>query len=272
MKTMRLLLILLIVASSLTACGVDVPANSGETIGKAAGQQKASDLRVVSSWSPRPDQCSDPSFPIPLEVWTDVDEERGYLANVVTCTDEARSGLWMHNIGNEIWIVSANGAWHFQASTSASNVFAEAFDYPSILVPGDELAIDSSPDQVSWKLAKRYTIAWETYSEGIDRLKSYGQTAVESALKRHGTPAQAALTSCALTAFNIADEWMGDPEGFADNFGSVLTTGSGASSCATQWKSAWSERFKPTAQFLEDADNSFRWFHRLGRTLVILTR
>jgi hypothetical protein len=268
----RLQATLLLMAVALVGCGLEVPEAESGKLGGAASDLSLPNNLTVTSWTPSPDQCSNFLYRTPLTVSTSVDAERSYMNNVVACTTYQPGGpIWLHNIGNEIWRVASNGgALSFLDYTPASDVFAAAFDFPSILVPGDVLLVSNSAGRVSWTLDKAYTIAWETQLEGIDQLKQYGEGAAYLAVKRKGTQAQAALTACTLSAFDAADTWSNDPNGFNENFGAALTSSAGGASCASKWKSTWDKKFKPTTQFLDDADNSFRVFSRFGRGIRII--
>ena len=264
--------LLLLGFSVLAACdsadddqGGDYPV--GGDLGGVGGERGA---RPATSWTFDETQC--PSrYPIPLTVSTTVDAERDYVQNVVACTSDEQYGpVWLHNVGKEIWVFDSDAESEFIAFTDESDVFAESLGNPDILVPEDELVIQAPPRRVSWTLNKVYTIAWETQSEGIEQLKDYGQDAVFLALKRKGSLARAALSACTVTAYRVADEWRDDPGGFYENFGATLSTGAGTAGCATKWKSAWSERFQPTTQFLDKADTSFRLFNRLGRLAIVI--
>jgi hypothetical protein len=265
--------LLLLVPSVLAACDSEEgdPGGGYPAGGDLGGAGEGGEERLATSWTFDESQCAS-GYPIPLTVSTTVDSERDYVQNVVACTrDEQYGPVWLHNVGHEIWRFNSGAAEsEFIEFTDESDVFAESFDNPAILVPDDVLVIHAPPRRVSWTLDKLYTIAWETQSEGIERLEDYGQDAVFLALKRKGSPARAALTACTLTAYDVAAEWRDDPDGFIENFGASLATGAGTVGCTTKWQSAWGERFKPTAQFLDDADTSFRLLSRLGRLAILI--
>lgn len=267
-------IVLLLAASSvISACDhEDDDSNGGGPITEgpptAGGGEEEP---VATSWTFDASQCPS-AYPIPMTVSTEIDAERAYVQNVVTCTSDAQYGpVWLHNVGDEIWQFDRGTAEvEFVEYTDESDMFAEIFDDPPILVPDDVLVIHAPPSRVSWTLDAGYTIAWETQAEAIEQLEGYSEEAVFLAVKRKSSPQRAALAACTLTGYNAASEWTDDPDGFGENLGAALSSGAGAAGCATKWESTWSKRFAPTAQFIDDADSIFGVLSRLGRVAIMI--
>jgi hypothetical protein len=237
----------LVLAGGLAACGEDSGAGAGHdppdpTTGETADPP--------SRFEPDASACLDPRYPLPLTVETSVDAERPYIENVVACTgDEQYGPLWLRNVGEEVWNMPDDLEIEWLENSDESFVFAEAFDSPAFLVPGDQVVVHAVPTAVSWDLDIEYTVAWEAFGEGVTQLESYGTDVLTTALTTKGS-GRAALAACAITGFNVADEWAGDPDGFSENFGATLSTGAGVASCASKWEQTWARKFKPSATFL----------------------
>ena len=248
---------LLCASATLSGCGNDSSRTTGPT-----------------PWTFTPSDCPS-DYPLPLTVSTSVDQERPYVQNVVACTSDEQYGpVYLHNVGDEVWTLDNMLVdRRYLDNTEASYAFAVTFGYAHrpLLDPDDELLVSAPPGKVSWTLDPAYTVAWDTQTEALEQLRALGAGAYLAALRRQ-SPQHAALAACTLAAFDAAETWTGDPDGFDENLGAALSTGSGAAGCASRWETLWATKFEPAAAFLEKADTRWRLFRTFGEHLLVFLR
>lgn len=228
---------------------------------------------LVNTWMPSSSQCQSDAHGLPLLISTEVEAEVEYLRNVVACAaDEQYGPVWLHNVGNEAWVLNADSsAVEFVYSTNQADLLASGFPEQLLLLPEDQVVIDQTPREVSWDLSASVTIAWETEEEAIDQAVDLGTGLLISQLKK-SHPKGAAVLACAVAAGEAAEAAADQPDEFESTLESSLGLAASGSKCATSWKQAWEERFAPTSDFLDRTSTQFRIYNRLARLLKIVIR
>lgn len=223
-----------------------------------------------STWTPDPSQCEDVSYGLPLEVSTAVEEEVAYLENVVACAADQQYGpLWLHNIGDEAWVLNARiSGVDYLSTTRVADLLASGYPTDLLLLPGDEVVINQPPAKVSWDLSAVVTVAWEIEGEALDEAESLAGGILERELRKEH-PKGAAILACALAAGGAAETAEDQPDEFDELLESSLGLAASSGKCATGWKSVWQERFAPATEFLEHTESQFRIYNRLARILKI---
>ena len=126
---------LVLFGSLMTACGDD-----GATDSSGGGTVLTETPSTTRSFSFAESDCTDPDYPLPLGVETDIAEEIEYLDDVVACTDDGQTTVWLLNRSDAVWeIYLGPKAGPYGQPTAFRTMFGD-----TAFAPGDAVAFPSA--------------------------------------------------------------------------------------------------------------------------------
>ena len=156
-----------------------------------------------------PDGDCPPDHPYGLTVTTDVPEEEQYLDDIPACTDPAGTATWLHNGTEAVWTITSTTTESGQVVPVEEGLeqtsFVEAV-HPSdpVLLPGEDVVVGLTPTSVKWSIDLPLSFAWSAHDVVLEKLRSLGETAVETALRRQ-SPAGEALATCTFAVLDYGE-------------------------------------------------------------------
>lgn len=206
--------------------------SGGAAHGGGTGIASTREVGSVLTTSPRASACP-LTHPWPLTVFAETPNELAYLSQIDACTDTQRSQLWLRNRSDMVWIPSVTGGGTVYQIAPGASSFSAALQYPyAVLVPGDAVIVDASPELVSWKFNVGMSAAWESR----DYLWNWAlSTGLQGAFNNRSLRVGSAVATCLLAVRSavdlnqakIANGWVGA----SAYVSSVLSTGVGATKC-----------------------------------------
>ena len=202
----------------------------------AAGPAAGGAAQVRSSSCP-------PEYPHRLKIATRAVIGVPPLRQVSACVEDRRTGpVLLVNGGNAVWVTVAPGheSTLVQHDGQASWLRDRIAMPEGLLLPGSAVLVWARPGEVSWRLNREWSVAWNSFQAGVGALAQRGRDSAEAALAAGpDSPRGRALVSCALTAWHLYRTALGDPLPTHDGLGALeMTWSSSSSACAEDWQRA----------------------------------